>query len=87
MWGDTINVASRMESTSLPGRIHLSRSTYERVHDLEFDFEERSVEVKGKGKCQTYLLKAHHHVNPLYNALEELTNNFQNNNTVPSDHE
>nr|CAG4713841.1 unnamed protein product [Naegleria fowleri] len=87
LWGDTINVASRMESTSLPGRIHLSRSTYERVHDLEFDFEERSVEVKGKGKCQTYLLKAHHHVNPLYNALEELTNNFQNNNTVPSDHE
>ncbi|KAG2393520.1 hypothetical protein C9374_007051 [Naegleria lovaniensis] len=85
LWGDTINVASRMESTSLPGRIHLSRSTYERVHDLEFDFEERAIEVKGKGKCQTYLLKPHHHVNPLYNALEELTNNFQTNLEQHSD--
>lgn len=41
-------MASRMESTSLPGRVHLSRSTYERVHDIGFDFEERRVDVKGR---------------------------------------
>ncbi len=50
-------VASRMESTGLPGRVQVSRSTYERVHDL-FEFEERyDIEVKGKGKMTTYLLK------------------------------
>jgi class 3 adenylate cyclase len=46
-----------MESTGLPGRVQVSRSTYERVHDL-FEFEERyDIEVKGKGKMTTYLLK------------------------------
>lgn len=45
-----------MESTSLPGRIQISRSTYERVHDL-YDYEPREVEVKGKGLMMTYLLK------------------------------
>ncbi|KAG2379273.1 hypothetical protein C9374_007412 [Naegleria lovaniensis] len=61
MWGDTINVASRMESTSKPGRIQISRSSYERVYDLGFSFEERKLEVKGKGLTQTYMLNAKHH--------------------------
>ncbi|EFC43400.1 hypothetical protein NAEGRDRAFT_68774 [Naegleria gruberi] len=69
LWGDTINTASRMESTSLPGRIQISRSTYGRVYDL-FEFEERMVEVKGKGLSQTYLLKEKHHENPLGCDLE-----------------
>jgi len=65
LWGDTINTASRMESTSLAGRIQISRSTYERVYDLGMDWDERKVDVKGKGLCQTYLLKERHHINPL----------------------
>ncbi|KAG2383018.1 hypothetical protein C9374_004985 [Naegleria lovaniensis] len=71
LWGDTINVGSRMESSSLPGRIHCSRSSYERVYDLGYEFEERFVEVKGKGSLQTYLLKEKHHKNPtqLTNSL------------------
>ena len=60
-WGDTINTASRMESNSKPGRIQLSRPSYERVHDLGLEFEERNLDVKGKGMCSTYLLKDHHH--------------------------
>ena len=46
-----------MESTGIPGRVQISRSTYERVHDL-FEFEERhDIEVKGKGTMTTYVLK------------------------------
>jgi PAS domain S-box-containing protein len=55
-WGDTVNMASRMESTGTPGRVQVSRQTYERVHDA-FKFEERhGIEVKGKGTVTTYLL-------------------------------
>ncbi|KAG2374465.1 hypothetical protein C9374_010749 [Naegleria lovaniensis] len=61
LWGDTINVASRMESTSLVGRIQVSRSTYARVYDLGYEFEEREVELKGKGIVKSYLLNEKHH--------------------------
>ncbi|EFC38368.1 predicted protein [Naegleria gruberi] len=65
LWGDTINTASRMESNSKPGRIQISRSTYERVYDLGFEFEERSIDVKGKGVCTCYLMNERYHDNPL----------------------
>ncbi|KAG2373678.1 hypothetical protein C9374_011967 [Naegleria lovaniensis] len=73
LWGDTINTASRMESTGVPGRIQISRTTYERVHDMGLEFEERQVEVKGKGLMQSYLLLAKHHANPIVEreALED----------------
>jgi PAS domain S-box-containing protein len=55
-WGDTVNLASRMESTGVPGRIQVSRQTYECIHDI-FLFEERyNVEVKGKGSMSTFLV-------------------------------
>jgi len=55
-----------MESTGIPGRIQISRATYERVYDLGFEFEEReSVLVKGKGEMKTYMLSSKHHVSPL----------------------
>ena len=77
MWGDTINVSSRMESTGLPGRIHISRSTYERVHDLGFEFEERKVQVKGKGMMQSYLLNAKHHANPLWDVVTDYADSVE----------
>ncbi|EFC36483.1 predicted protein [Naegleria gruberi] len=71
LWGDTINTASRMESTGVPGRIQISRATYERVFDLGYEFEEReSIYVKGKGEMKTYLLKDKHHANPLPTVQE-----------------
>ena len=62
-----------MESTGISGRIQCSRTTYERVHDLGFDFDERKVEVKGKGLLQTYILNAKHHVNPTITIEEDVT--------------
>ena len=57
LWGDTVNLASRMESTGVPGRIQVSRSVYERLHET-FDLEERGVvQVKGKGDIPTWLLR------------------------------
>jgi len=56
VWGDTVNTASRMESTGVPGRVQVTRATYERLSD-EFEFEERGVvSVKGKGEIETWLL-------------------------------
>jgi adenylate cyclase len=56
LWGDTVNIASRMESLSLPGRIQVSAATYERLQD-KFQFEKRGpIEVKGKGEMTTYFL-------------------------------
>jgi adenylate cyclase len=55
LWGDTVNTAARMESSGVPGRIHLAASTRELLAD-HHAFEERRGEVKGLGQMTTYLL-------------------------------
>jgi adenylate cyclase len=56
VWGDAVNVASRMETTGVPGRIQISSETYTRVND-QFEFESRGpIDVKGKGRMTTWLL-------------------------------
>lgn len=58
LWGDTVNIASRMESHGIPGAIQVSSATYERLKD-KYSFEERgTIDVKGKGEMTTYLLKS-----------------------------
>ncbi len=48
VWGDVVNMASRMESHGLPGRIQVSQACHALVKD-DFDFEERSgIKIKGK---------------------------------------
>ncbi|MGQ0608644.1 MAG: adenylate/guanylate cyclase domain-containing protein, partial [Chloroflexota bacterium] len=56
LWGDTVNVASRMQSSGVPGRVHVAASTRELLRDA-WAFEERGpVDVKGFGAMTTYLL-------------------------------
>ena len=56
LWGDTVNVASRMESHGVPGAIQVTRPVYEALNG-EYDFKFRGeVEVKGKGKIETWLI-------------------------------
>lgn len=58
VWGDTVNTASRLESSGVPNRIQISEATYRRVSD-KFHCELRGpVEVKGKGAMLTYFLGA-----------------------------
>jgi adenylate cyclase len=58
LWGDTVNIASRMESLGVPGGIQVTVATYERLRD-KYLFESRGVlQVKGKGDMITYLLLA-----------------------------
>lgn len=59
--GDPINVASRLQSTDIPGFVQISQQTYEYVADNEsFHIEQRGeVELKGKGKQMTYLVHPH----------------------------
>jgi guanylate cyclase len=56
LWGDTVNTASRMQSSGIAGRIQVAQSTRDLLRD-GYAFEERElVEVKGLGSMTTYLL-------------------------------
>jgi class 3 adenylate cyclase/CheY-like chemotaxis protein len=56
LWGDTVNVASRMESSGQPGRVHLSEQTAELLQG-RFLLEDRGfVECKGLGAVKTFFL-------------------------------
>ena len=56
LWGDAVNTASRMESHGTPGRIQITRATYELLAD-EFECEPRGpIAVKGKGEVEAWYL-------------------------------
>lgn len=56
VWGDTVNTASRLESSGVPGKINIALSTYELVKDF-FDCEHRGqVKAKNKGDIDMYFL-------------------------------
>ena len=65
LWGDTVNIASRMESHGIPGSIQVTEMTYNRLRKY-YLFEERGmVPVKGKGPMNCYLLKGKRNFLPL----------------------
>ncbi|MBD2177284.1 GAF domain-containing protein [Pseudanabaena sp. FACHB-1998] len=56
LWGDTVNVASRMESQGIAGCIQVTEATYQLLkHKYQFD-KMREIDIKGKGIMRTYLL-------------------------------
>jgi len=63
IWGDTVNIAARMQSNSEPGKINVSENTYELIKDT-FECEYRGkFEVKNKGMMKMYF------VNEMKNVL------------------
>lgn len=57
IWGNTVNVASRMESTGKLKNCQVTEDVYQLLKD-QYDFECRGeIEVKGKGKMKTYFLQ------------------------------
>jgi class 3 adenylate cyclase len=56
IWGDTVNTASRAESTGVVGKVNITEATYEYVKDI-FRCEYRGeIEMKGKGKMKMYIV-------------------------------
>lgn len=56
IWGDTVNTASRMESSGEVGNVNISHSTYERVKDRFACTYRGEIEAKGKGKLGMYFV-------------------------------
>jgi class 3 adenylate cyclase len=59
LWGDTVNIASRMETTGEPGKVNISESTYQLIKDdPRFIFKQRGMlDVKGKGRMMMYFVE------------------------------
>ena len=57
IWGDTVNLAARMEQSGVPGKINISQHTYEVVKD-QFTFVHRGkIEAKNKGEIDMYFVE------------------------------
>jgi class 3 adenylate cyclase len=59
LWGDTVNIASRMESQGLPGHIQVTEAIYHRLKNQYILSPRGAIPIKGKGKMNTYLLHNH----------------------------
>lgn len=57
IWGDTVNTASRMESSGEVGKVNISRSTYELVKDQFNCIHRGKVIAKGKGEMEMYFVE------------------------------
>ena len=56
IWGDTVNIASRMESASSVGRVNVSESTYQIIRN-QFECEHRGrIEAKNRGFLEMYFV-------------------------------
>jgi class 3 adenylate cyclase len=58
IWGDAVNIAARMESTSEPGRIHITEKTMDYLEGLGQLHSRGEITLKGKGVWSTYFLES-----------------------------
>lgn len=56
IWGDTVNIAARMESSSVAGKINISESTYQLIKDVYNCTYRGEIEAKNKGKLNMYFV-------------------------------
>ncbi len=70
VWGDSVNIASRIESSSVPGKINISETTYELVKDFFVCEHRGKVSAKNKGEIHMYFLDR---LKPELSANEEGT--------------
>ncbi len=56
LWGDAVNIASRMESSGIPGKIQVTYSTYQKLKDKYLLESRGKIAIKGKGNMTTYWL-------------------------------
>lgn len=64
LWGDAVNIASRMESHGLVNRIQVSEDTYLQLKDT-YLFEDRGyLQIKGRGEMRAFLLAPANEQNP-----------------------
>jgi class 3 adenylate cyclase len=64
LWGDTVNIASRITAEGVPGMIQCDTTTYRRLRD-RFDFHEpQTIYLKGKGNMTVYRLIGPKAINP-----------------------
>lgn len=73
--GDTMNVSSRMESSSIPNHVQASYTLYKKTKtESEFHFIPRgSIPIKGKGQLKTFFVSRGHTAVPVQISSEELT--------------
>jgi hypothetical protein len=71
LWGNTVNVSSRMESSGTPGRVHISAQTAELLGD-DFALESRGlVQAKGLGEVATFYVNGHKNSVPRLSSTQQ----------------
>jgi adenylate cyclase len=71
VWGDAVNVAARMETTDVEGRIQVPQNVYERINDKFVLVERGDVAIKGKGVMHTWYLVGRRDDNAVRSAVEQ----------------
>ncbi len=57
IWGDSVNTASRMESSGIPGEVNISQETFEKIKDFFICDHRGKIKAKNKGEIDMYLVK------------------------------
>lgn len=57
LWGDTVNITSRMESHGEAGKVHVSEATYQFLKDNFIFLSRETIAIKGRGEMKTWFLE------------------------------